>query len=473
MSSAKENFFKALNNHKEQEAKAEELKQQRGENTFSDDFSDFDPNAYLGLKEGKNINCFRLIGNPIEIKENRVEGDPVIFLESKVVRDTKSSYLKLRWPFIFNTEKCRYESDPDFILTKMLNKVQEFEYIRYTEEDINSEKGIRKTEEGKIVDKDNRQGFRKYLHEEFYPLPKVVFNALDRMDTWCKDNSSYKILASAVKPYKNKNGELCHEINVGLALKLYYEIFDQCGNIGSTWEEVDFVINKLMKINSAGKKQFDKYEVHDATDGVKYLGEEMATLASADPLTDDEQSYKKHDLKYMYKPTPYAAIDKAIAGLITMFDKEFGTNYFEELQEHVSREIEERKKEQAENTDKKEETTDKATPEKKEEVAEEKKEESVPVRREPVAEKTEEKEAESEDPFVKNFPAWAKLSEKEQKFMRDTIPSFTDDGVPSYVNKEKCPGCIDTSCRFINGLDITRYPEEINTCPMCGKSGTC
>lgn len=457
------------------EAKKRMEKEKEEAKNRSSSFEGFEEIPYMGLETGKE-KAFRIIGEAINYEEpkKRKSTDPKLILQSEIVKSDKKKYVKINWDYIVKDGK--YVPNPDFILTKLYNKVNEGKWVNYPngEVDKNGKKGYfekyhahtqiysilgyKQTGNAKVGEK---------FPKSFFPSKKVVMNVIDRHDSWCKDNNKTKVLTSKYEPYtftndKNESVTL-HYVDTGIPFTAYEKIFEHAVKSTGTFD-IDYVLIKK------GKDSTDKYEVWDASD-VKYL-QNVKDIVLETPLTDIEKKYVLVDLdKYFPYQSSYSKIKKNLEYLFKLCDAELGTTFTEELNALVKVEEEERAKNKEQNNlsdmDVSEEQFSEKEEVKEEKVQEQpKQEETIPERRRP-----EETKSESSNviDFEKTFPAWDKLTDEEKEIMRKSVVSV-ENGVPKYNDEGgKVYLCNDDKCKFVGTSTDTRYPQKVKTCPVCGK----
>jgi hypothetical protein len=459
--------FEASKKKDEEKKSAEERKANAG--SF-----EFENAAYMEFSKTRQ-NVFRIYGNPIVIREKAT--DPKLVMFSKLVKDDGKKYANIKWKHI--DKDGDYRPDPDWILTKLYDKVNEGSFVKYTEEDISVKDGIQKNAEGKIVNKKGRnvkfvkkhvetQVFKRIdtnpkplapreLPQKVYPSKCVVMNVLDRHDSWCKDNLSAKIATRNLGVMEKTDDK-------GVKTQIY---FPECGIALGTYDQIyNYVVKyvgdfsfKDIVLWAEKEGEQTKYKVADAEDE-KYLTDDAKALVNANELTPEEQAYKLYDLDKIYGPTSYHSLKKNLIGLFKLCDVELGTSFAEELEvlvkeEEASREAAKKAKEEA----------DKAkgvsTPEVKSEApkAEEPKKERKPS--------TPSSSPTIEDDCAGNFTKWAELPENDKVTILTLIDKF-DGSVAKWKNGSEELPCSEKTCFFKGTQTPTNYPESVSTCPNCG-----
>jgi hypothetical protein len=186
-------FQEALAKHKaEQQAKSEQ-------NTYT---QDYEQPEWMGLADEKK--AFRLIGNPIGFDSNNPFA-PRYFLHSKIATENGKSYFHVNWPHQHENPYSP-EVDKDFILYKFYESVTEGKWV-----DCEKGKGVNKNKDKiKVYTHPGTLGegiLNRILHnrrqgdnfdQSFLPSKRVLFNVIDRTDTWCATNNHTKILCNKI-----------------------------------------------------------------------------------------------------------------------------------------------------------------------------------------------------------------------------------------------------------------------------------
>jgi hypothetical protein len=451
----------------EQEKRNKEAQEAKERKASSSSNFEFEEITYFSLEDKKERVC-RLLGLPAEIRKNPT--DFKFILQSEILKDDKKSYLKVNWPIVERDGKL--VPDPDWFLTKFLNKVREGKWTKY--------------EDGKINEKTQKNGEWVKFHTEtsvfkrvegnskpsekfpksFYPSLKVPGNVIDRHNTWCKDNKHSKLLVSSDSPFNftNDKGEQQTIYYSKLIPKQCYtaitEHFKSCIGIKSL-EDIDAVIIK------DGKSETNKYVCYDKTDYPKYLkNAEAANLASNEPLTEEEKKYVLYDIDKLFPIASYAKLKRHLNGLFKLCDAELDTSFEKEIEALCKEEALNRPSQQNDS-------------EVKNKVAEEQftsLDDAPPFGTEPIVEEKGRREKKTEATVenksipllcMENFPAWNQLSEVEKKNMIDNIISFKGN-VPTYKTEAEDELCTIRECVFKGTKEPSSYPKSVNTCPVCG-----
>lgn len=463
-------FAEALKKRQEQK---EEQEQSSNQNWSNFNYEEIET---VGLVAQKEI-VGRILGNPVETR--KLPTDPKLILQSQIVKQDKSGYVKINWKMIEKSGK--YIPDPEWILTEMFNKVNEGRWVKYSE-------GVLKDENGQVypadyVDSKGKNGKWIKYHtntnvfkaidgnakdgekypKNFYPSKRVICNWVDRHDSWCIENNHSKILTAKKTPFEitleDGSKKTIYFQDTGIPAGLYDKIFEHCSSIGTM--DIDLVITKIEK----------DYKVFDITDFPKYVSEASNKAGKQGKLSEEELAYELYDLDKLYGVSSYRKIKKNLGYLFKMCDLDLGTDFEKKLDNLCKIEEEEAKEKQVQDEPDYDETSNDSV---KEETKTEPKEEAKQA--EVKTEASRRAAAKKEETVVNNsmadscaslFPSWNKLSEADQKYMVSSIVRF-DGNVPVY-NRQDIPGCANEEC-FIPGTKVvTLVPEEVNTCPVCGK----
>lgn len=448
----------------EQEKRNQEAEEAKQRKAAGGGF-EFEEVEFFALKD-KEARVCRILGNPAELRKKPT--DAKFVLESKILSDDKKSYTKVNWPIRLIDGKLA--PDPDWILTRLLNKIREGKWQKYEDNfvDTNGKKGqfVKFHSESSVYKRieSNSKPDEKYP-PKFYPSTKVVMNVIDRHSDWCKEKKHSKVLTSRRTKYEftneeGKKGEMFFT-DTGIPKQCYEVItdhFKRCSGIKSL-SDIDAVIIR------DGKSETSKYQCYDKTDYPKYFKDEAAfKITSDEPLSQEETNYELYDFDKLYPVASYNKLKKKLFGLFKLCDAELGTSFEKELTDLCKKELEANP-----NVQKNEEKLEKqeANEEKFASIGDDK-----PIET-PKQEKSKRSKAEEvltiAELCKKNFPAWDKLSDDHKKIMMDSIISFKGT-IPIYKEGVKELLCPETEkdCMFVDTKELTAYPETVNICPVCG-----
>ena len=443
--------------------KQDAMKKEREEAKNSSGF-DFEKIVYEGLAIDVPV-VFRILGYPFEFRQSPT--DAKLVLQSKMVKDGFEKKVKINWRYI--EKKGKYIIDPDWILSKLYNKVMERKFVKYTESDIDPQKKIKKSEDGKIR---NDRGFegnyedlntntKTYTRLKFnqlptdiksfgdaYPSSKVVFNIISRMDDWCKKNKHSKLLATKVSTSQkvNDKGEMVTSYfpETGISKSMYDEILVHMRQIGLTSLYTDFIVTRTLINEKYGQNIFDGEGALKLGRGDKAV---LGKIVSGD-LSEEEKSYELYDLDKLFSVSSYSKLKRDLSGLFKQTDSEFGTNFYDELCQLV---IEEEKKREA----KKE----------KETIIKDDEEDDSDSNIETIESKTEKvttpeiKKDDNKSLDLTTMPFWENLSEEDKMDMKETVVSYTSIDSIDFKPGTALMPCIACS---------RNLPNTVFHCPMCG-----
>lgn len=440
-------------------AKREQQKQQQEEvKNNAGSYGDFEKPETIGL-EDKKEKVVRVLGNPLEVRQ--LPTDPKLILQSYVAKDDKSGYFQLNWPV--SEKNGKYIPDPDWIVTKFYNKVNEGKWEKYPDGQVDEKgkngKWVKYHKDTKIfqlLENNSKEGEK--FPKSFFPSKRVVMNVIDRHDTWCIDNNHSKLLTSKKTPFEittdDGTKKTIYFEDVGVPEMVWSTIMDHCRATSTL--DIDLVITK--------KSDDKKYVVFDITDYPKYVTEASFKIGSKDKLTEEEKQYELYDLDKLYGVSSYSKIKRVLKTRFALCDAELGTNFVNELEVLVKLEEEERKKNQEdqEPTESNEEHNEKA-----ENSVPDKVEEPKPNRRStPKVEQAEVLVADKNVLCETQFPYWHKLSDAEKQIMLDAVMEFKGN-VPVYDSSEYL-GCSDENCYYPGTKVVTVIPDNVSICPICG-----
>lgn len=458
----------------EQRKQQEEQKKRAKEN--SGNFQGFEELAYCPITKEETV--FRIVGNPFPYNDptNRKPTDIKMIMQSEIVKEDRKGYVKINFPYIYNESKGDYVLDPNFILTKVINKVKEGKWEKYPEgvlDEVTKKNGkmnhyyADKACYKIIVDKVGNAKIGEKFPKNFYPSKRVLMNVIDRQDSWCKDNKHTKVLTSKWEEYTFKDNKTNEDITIhytdtGIPKTTYDKILEYHAK-GTGKFDVDTVVRKEGK----------EYSIADITDACpKFISEKSKSIGSDSDLTDEEKLYELYDFD---KTHPYASsatkIKKNLTWLIKLVDAETGSNFMPELEALAKIEEDERnakkeaqvEKEQIEKDEVFDDVKEMETP--KEEPKPEVKQEEPKRRR---VEEPKKEETKEEISYEKYFPSYDKLSDEEKASLKNAF-SGMQGGIPTFNSNEgELLGCKDEKCKFPNSEVDTIFPESIFTCPVCG-----
>jgi len=326
------------------EEQAKMLAEQEASKNNSGYTMDYEELKWLSLDVNKWIG-FRILGIPCEFRTEAWH--PKMILQSKVLKDNKSGYSKINWPYI--QKQGKYVMDPDWILAKLYNKVYDKDWIKYTEADINPKEKIMKGADGRIV---NAKGYNGYYQEKnthtqtyqlinfnkkssedksmnnFKPGFRVIMNVISRMSDWCAINKKTMLLSTNVgtKDIVSDKGEksTISFPQTGISKSMYDEIMYYTKKGNNRWD-VDFAILRYQDAQGMYKNDYTDAKLRDRNDA------SIRDLLTDKPLTKEELEYEKIDIDKITKITSYQKLLKNHVGLFKLFDAEFNQSLTQEL----------------------------------------------------------------------------------------------------------------------------------------------
>lgn len=482
---AKEAFLKAK---QEREARDKAAKDAENNTNF---YNDWKPIKWVGLEDNKYV-VLRLLGLPHEApKEIKKSTDCKVILQSEIKKDDGKGYTKINWPMVERDSDRKFVPDPDWILTKLYKEVRSGSPRKFDESDL-SRPGFTKGADGKVVNADKKKGEYEYFHKDkqcfkrvdkkgntregdfeksFYPSTKILMNVIHKNDNWCVENKQSKLLSTKVSEYKfhdeKENKEkIIYYPNTGITNQLYGKIFGHVMDFRSDWD-IDIAIEKYQPSPSSNQRD---YRIKDATDYNK-LDDDLKKIMTENPLTKEEQEYDLYDLDELFPVSSYAKIKRHLKGLFKLVDSELGTDFEDQLNLLVEEEKAEREKKKAEKEEKElnegtpvENTERPEVTEEPKEVVEEKKEETQPKGRS----RKPEPEINTSNDYSANFPAYDKLNKEEKAFIESGAVVKFEGTIPVWAEPQNIEFCANKECFYKDTNERTKYPLDINTCPVCG-----
>lgn len=271
---------------------------------------------YLLLKKDK-CQVVRLLGESLEMRSKPT--DPLL-IERSIIRADDGSYFTMIW----HPEK----DHPFRILTRKLCKYK-YEGKGKEAKKIYDNAGCPLLTRYNTNGKENPNMYETGMNPSKY----VLFNAIDRMDTWCVDNKHTKMLAWDVN---EKDGKTFH--TPGMSYGLYKEIFDKkCSMIGAHYEDVDLVIRRFSEhakpsedmyyvvMSDEEKRSIQTWADKDKVDYLSFINSE-------ETLSSDEKAYERYNLDnipFTSQPTPIAIIMNKLGKFIKAIDEKYGWNLWE------------------------------------------------------------------------------------------------------------------------------------------------
>lgn len=400
---------------------------------------------WVGL-ENDSAKIVRIVGAPPESMtpgRKSSDTDAVEIYVSRIMNDANKKVV-LKLPPHADDFKDEH------IMWRIINKVKEVEWIPGPN--------------GKNEKKYKYAGYPWYdkvVHGGFSPTDQqyswtkgwsgqqvVIFNVIDREDSWCKDNKHTKLLSKRVNQVVQDNGNVVEYADTGVpSYGFLTKLSELVGKYGS-WEKYDVAITKTGEMTSP-------YVVKNATAFAKCpediaraeLGDKLEFVSQEIQLTPEELSYERYNIKNNFKVTSYQKLLSDFGNTIKLIDGDLRTTYYDELKTLSEKEKAEYEAKKAE------------------EEANAPAEDSTPT--ESISESTEKPTrsrvvdmALSADKIAA-LKGWDSLTEDERKLIKDV--ELNDDGsvkTITYTTTDDLADCPD--CKF-------EAPMAIATCcPVCG-----
>lgn len=402
---------------------------------------------WVGL-ENDSAKIVRIVGAPPESMtpgRKSSDTDAVEIYVSRIMNDANKKVV-LKLPPHADDFKDEH------IMWRIINKVKEVEWVPGAN--------------GKNEKKYKYAGYPWYdkvVHGGFNPTDQqyswtkgwsgqqvVIFNVLDREDSWCKDNKHTKLLSKRVNQVVQDNGNVAEYADTGVpSYGFLTKLSELVGKYGS-WEKYDVAITKTGEMTSP-------YVVKNATAFAKCpediaraeLGDKLEFVSQEIQLTPEELSYERYNIKNNFKVTSYQKLLSDFGNTIKLIDGDLRTTYYDELKALSE-------KEKAEYEAKKAEEEANAPVEASSDTSTESISESTekPTRSRVVD------MALSADKIAA-LKGWDSLTEDERKLIKDV--ELNDDGsvkTITYTTTDDLADCPD--CKF-------EAPMAIATCcPVCG-----
>lgn len=144
----------------------------------------------------------------------------------------------------------------------------------------------------------------------WYPVRIYMMNCLERNSRWCELNKHTKLLV------KTKS-----EIGIG------QKAFDAFANVAEEYgDPTQYDINFTKK----GGSQYNTEYGCVRANLVKH------TCAKEGPLTPEEMSYQRHDLKSLATPSPSEYVLRLLTEKIKLVDQQLGTNFLQRFSEDAA-----------------------------------------------------------------------------------------------------------------------------------------
>lgn len=436
---------------------------QEAENSQGFSGMEFEQIVYEGLAVSKSV-IFRVLGYPAEYRKNPT--DAKLIFQSKIIKDDGKGYIVINWPYV--EVRGKYKPDPDWVLSKLMNKVLERKFVAYTEKDIDGKEVFVDASDGKIKNKRGYTGVSHDIHTQtesynriknnkkktetknyrsFSPTPRVLMNILSRMDDWCKENKHSKVLSTKVGEQEVDDNGTKKKIlypETGISQTMYNAFLGYIRDTCRTWVDRDFIITRTHTNDMYSQT------IVDATTNklMKQGNPSLWPKISEHPTTEEELAYELFDFDNLFRVASYRKLKKNLSGLFKLYDAEFNDTLYEELVRLAQIEEQENKdnkaSEQSDEADDNEPPFDADTPETA--TQEEVKKERKP--REAV-------NASAVDLSILSF--WSSLAKEDKEDMTKFTEKIENDELVFKANTALAP-CI--ACN-------KPLPNTVLRCPFC------
>ncbi len=452
----------------EQFDKAYEAEKKENEERKSSFFSNEMADIRYSALETDRYRFIRILGVPIHIRHLDPKYSPKIVKISWIKADNNKSRFRCIWP--------AREDDSDFILYKVMDKVLQYEYNPAK----NSREYFYEDQCPDIFQRVFKNNLPK--NSKNYTLEKgwkdttyVVMNVIDReFDKWHKENKHSLLLSKKKRVKTNSEGEEIEIFDPGVPYMVYDSIRsdDVAGTFGN-FQNYDVIIKKMNKD--------PWYKIYHPTQEQQIMGrtkkdEFLKEYPFYDPkvhnspLTEEEREYERYDIDKYFPVTSNTKIYNNLGSFIKTVDNEFGTKFYEELQQKVEQEKKLRNEEEQENKseyieDSSFANTDDSEEEPEEEPEEETTKEIVKEQEQPKRERASRSQTQNDfdlSAYEKDYPTLKELSEEE----REAIIGY-DEEAEVFLYKEDageillCTDDNDIGCKM-------ESPESFTMCPGCG-----
>lgn len=430
-------FELALQKRKQQDQAKSEADKLKSQLDYSKDREHIE---WMGID--KSPKAFRIIGNPVEVRETPF--DPKIVYWSKIISDNGKNWVNIYHP----TQDDKLDST--WILNRLYESVTESEWHNWKEGELKDPNRPRSTDKGYYMDKhfglpsynritqNKKENSKQFGH--FRARKRVVLNVIDRMDDWCVQNKHTKILTSNYSPFqiKDENGETKTLFfnDVGISEQVYELFYSQVLEFRTHWD-LDIIIRKEDKQTFVQDCFEDK------------IKPEIKKIIKLDVLSEEESKYERYDLDKLFKHSTYNKLIVNFSNLFKQVDIDLKTNYYDELKHLYEAEKIEKDKEQTQET-KTVHPVDNSISSKTETVSTPKTEETTKTRRNvelTVPDK------------LKLLPCWNNLSDSDKSSMLDSCISVDGEKLSFKSGVSLVPCSCDKKVYL---------PDDVWVCPIDG-----
>ena len=294
---------------------------------------DYEKIAWTGLEQ-KKMSVIRFLGQPpVSTKPSAGIADAIEIFTSDIkddngkkmrlnlpLRTDISEHDHLMWKIIDEITKINWENDPK----DDKKRVKYFMYDRKNPELFN-----RVYKGGYNAEKDGKQ----FAYAKGWAGQQVLIaNVIDRkrMD-WHRENKHSMLLSKDIRfgDQPREDGTYAEYISTGVPSFGFKNLIGQLVGTYGNWEKYDIGITRT------GDKQ-SPYKVINASmckdKDIPELPKDLVEFTfGTTPLTEEELSWDRYDLKKLFMPTPYFRIMSRLGGTIKAIDVECGTRFYETL----------------------------------------------------------------------------------------------------------------------------------------------
>jgi rubrerythrin len=299
----------------------EELDRKPGSGGFTREYESVE---YAGVEKGKN-KIFRFLGIPPKANVTRRNWDPKEVVMSDVKADDGKRFT-LRLP-PREDDKSR-----NHIVHRIYDRINEVIWINKQKTYVNQAKFP------DLFERSNKMGFTPEDGDISYKQASglkgskyIIYNVIDRHDSWCKDNKHTKILANSVNV--DDKGRVWGKPGIkefGFITKL--------ADLISKYklpEDYDIAIKRIAGAMTE-PWELKNASLYASKDLMEELKNDDGTLPDKNiivigPLSAEEKAYEKYDLDKFYGPTSYQTILKRIGGIFKATDADLKTKFYDEL----------------------------------------------------------------------------------------------------------------------------------------------
>jgi hypothetical protein len=271
---------------------------------------------HLVLEQDK-CQVFRLVGNSLE--QRALPTDPLA-VDRSIMRSDDGGWLT-----------CIWHPDKDWPLRVLMRKLAKYKWVQ----ELNGGKG------GKVYENEGCDLLKRFNTNDqesttpyttgMEPRKFILMNAIDRMDSYCKDNKHTKLLAW---DSQEKDGKKYY--TAGITQGLYKYLWEtKCTMIGKHFEDIDFVFRRFSKktkpndnINYVLYFDENKSEIKNWSD--KDKTDYYSKIVSG-YLSKEEEAYERYNLDsipFMSMPTPIGVIMSKMGKFIKSVDEKYGWDIY-------------------------------------------------------------------------------------------------------------------------------------------------